>query len=186
MKEELLEIIRRESIQFGDFTLASGQKSKYYIDIRRTSLYPQGLNLISRIILNEIDCLNIDSIGGPTIGADPIVSGVVLLSAGTKKPLGGFLIRKEKKGHGTGKKIEGCFSKGSKTVLVEDVITSGASTINAIAAIEAEGGEVLMVIAVIDRMQGGREKIEKEGYKFKSLFTSSDILGEKSDKTATS
>ena len=180
MKEELLELIRRESLKFGDFTLASGKKSKYYIDIRRSSLHPQGLSLISSIILKEIDGLNIDSIGGPTIGADPIVSGVVLLSAGTKKPLGGFLIRKEKKGHGTEKKIEGCFSKGSKTVLVEDVVTSGASTLNAISSIEEEGGEVLMEIAVIDRMQGGRESIEKKGYKFKSLFTSSDILGKDS------
>ncbi|RMF92159.1 MAG: orotate phosphoribosyltransferase [Candidatus Schekmanbacteria bacterium] len=177
MREELLEIIRKESLQFGEFILASGKKSNYYIDIRKTSLHPKGLKLISHLIYSMIKDLEIDSIGGPTIGADPIVAGVTMLSADTKKPIGGFLIRKDKKLHGTGKKIEGCFYKGIKVVIVEDVVTSGGSTLNAIRSVEEEGGKVEIVIAVVDRMQGGKENIEREGYRFFSLFTSDEILG---------
>ncbi|MBI5373811.1 MAG: orotate phosphoribosyltransferase [Candidatus Schekmanbacteria bacterium] len=179
MKDRLLAILRRESLQFGDFTLASGKKSKYYMDTRKTALHPEGINLISQLVFSLIKDLDVEFIGGPTIGADPIVSGVALVSGNSSKPLGGFLIRKEKKDHGTGKLIEGCFRKGANVVVVEDVVTTGGSTLNAIKTVEAEGGKVAMVISVIDREEGGRENIEKAGYKFASLFKTSEVLGDK-------
>ena len=133
----------------GDFTLASGKKSTFYIDCRKATLHPQGAKLIGRIILEKIKGLPVDAIGGLTLGADPITSTVVALSE-----IPGFIVRKKEKEHGTKQKIEGHLQPDWKVVVVEDVATTGGSALQAIEAIEAAGAKVIKVIAVVDREEG--------------------------------
>ena len=175
-RKRLLEIVKKESVSRGEFILASGKKSNYYIDMRRTSLHPLGAKLIGEIIFDRIKDLDIDCIGGPTMGADPIVSAVSIASALSSKPVPGFYVRKEAKSHGTMKIIEGIFKPGNRVVIVEDVVTTGASTLKTIKAVKTEGGKVVRVIALVDREEGGKESIQKEGYEFESIFQKSEIL----------
>jgi len=184
-KKQLLDIIKKESVFTGEFTLSSGKKSNYYIDMRRTTLHPLGARLIGEIIFDMIKDMDIDCIGGPTMGADPIVSGVSIASSAVSekqtassigKYLPGFYVRKEAKSHGTMKIIEGIFKPGNRVVIVEDVVTTGASTLKTIKAVKTEGGKVVRVIALVDREEGGKESIQKEGYEFESIFQKSEIL----------
>ena len=119
--------------------------------------------------------LDIDSVGGLTLGADPIVGGMVALSKMRPKPLQGFIVRKEAKAHGTGKQVEGNLLKGWKTAIIEDVITTGASALKAIEAAKATGADIKVVLAVVDREEGGREEIAKLGLLIYSLFTASQL-----------
>lgn len=176
LKKQLLEIVKKESVSRGEFILASGKKSNYYIDMRRTSLHPLGAKLIGEIIFNRIKDMDIDCIGGPTMGADPIVSAVSVASALSSKPLPGFYVRKEAKSHGTMKMIEGIFEQGNRVIILEDVVTTGTSTLKTIKAVEAEGGKVVKVMALVDREEGGKESIQKEGYDFESIFRKCEIL----------
>ena len=156
--------------------LTSGKTSDYYIDAKMTTLDPVGANVIGQIILKILQSLDVDAIGGFTIGADPIVSVVAALSAESSKPLSAFIVRKEPKKHGERKMIEGPFQAGWKVVVVDDVITTGGSTLKAIRAVEEEGGKVILAIAVVDRLEGGRENLEKEGYRFLPILTRRDLI----------
>ena len=181
MEEERLrlrEIIRSKSIKYGDFTLVSGKKSSYYIDGKMTSFDPEGAYLTGRLMLEEIRKLpgKVDSAGGPTMGADPIVAGIGIVSHLQNDPIRLFAVRKKSKEHGMQKLIEGNFKKGDRVVIVEDVITTGGSIFQAIEAVEESGGTVEAVIVVVDRQQGGKENMQKRGYKFISLFQIDDIL----------
>ena len=174
MRDKLKQIIKEVSLEFGDFILASGKRSNYYIDARMTSLHPEGLYILSSLLLNEILKVDeVEAVGGMSIGADPIVSGIIMMSHIKGKPLEGFLVRKEKKNHGRGKRIEGWMKKGARVVLVEDVITTGGSLLKAAEAVEEEGGIIKHCYAVIDR--GGGEEISKK-YPFFSLFKIEEIL----------
>ena len=176
LEKQLLEIIKKESVFKGEFILASGKKSNFYIDMRKTSLHPLGAKLIGEIIFEKIKSFNIDSIGGPTLGADPIVSAVSIASALSEKPIPGFYVRKEAKSHGTMKMIEGIFKPGNRVIIVEDVVTTGSSTLKTIKAVENEGGKIIKIITLVDREEGGSENIKKEGYEFESLFRKTEIL----------
>ena len=172
----LKELIRAKSLKFGDFTLVSGKKAKYYLDGKQVTLDPVGSMLIGEGILELLAKGELpDAIGGMSIGADPITSAVVTMSAVREKPLRGFMVRKESKGHGTNQYIEGPVKPGDRVVVVEDVVTTGGSSLKAIERIEEFGMKVEAVIAIIDRMEGGREAFTERGYRFESLLTIQDF-----------
>lgn len=173
----LLEILKDKSLMFGDFTLSSGLRSKYYIDGKKTTLDPEGLYLTVEIILDIIKDDNATAIGGPTIGADSIVGAVTSLSFLKNTPIKGFLVRKAPKGHGTGNKIEGAPEKGSSVVIVEDVVTTGGSIAMAIEAVEESGCSVVRIVSILDREQGARERFEQTGYVYTPLFSLTDLGG---------
>ena len=171
-------LLAERSARRGRFTLASGRESEFYVDARLTAMSPDGLALIGPLALAEIDAARWtpDSIGGLTLGADPISYAISYASATTARPLRAFTVRKEAKAHGTGKLIEGPFRAGDRVVVVEDVITTGGSALRAAAAIGAAGGKVLGVLALVDREEGGREAIVDAGYDVRALARARDIL----------
>ncbi len=180
----LYKILKEKSFFTGDFTLASGKKSNYYIDCRLTTLDPEGACLIGAAIRKTVNdkCkemgISIDSIGGLTLGADPIALSASMASyqAEDDKTLKPFVVRKSPKEHGKGKQIEGGFKEGYSVVALDDVITTGGSTLKAIEAIENEGGKVEFVLVLVDRQEGGKEIIEESGYKVFSLFTRDELF----------
>ncbi len=181
-REQLLHLIAERSFRLGDFTLSSGRKSDYYIDCRTTTLHAQGANLTGQVFLDLIRKQGWapDAIGGLTMGADPIVTAVSLLSAQdtAHKPIHGFLVRKSEKGHGMGRRIEGFQEKGAKVVIVDDACTTGASTIQAIAAAREFGFEVVGTVCLVEREEAeGREAVEKASAPapFVSVFKSSEV-----------
>jgi orotate phosphoribosyltransferase len=180
-KQELLDLIRERSVRFGDFTLTSGKKSHYYVDARLTTLDPKGAYLIGNIVLDRIEESNLrpDCVGGLSLGADPISTAVSLVSFTRDQPLRALMIRKETKKHGMGKRVEGNLEPGDSVLIVEDVISTGGSTLIAIKAIEDEGAKVPLIIALVDRLMGGKETIESEGYTVDVLFSIKEILGDR-------
>ncbi len=177
MKNRLREILLKKSVVLGrEFTLASGKTSNFYVDARITTLDPEGATLCGRIFLRMLDEFKVDSVGGYSIGADPIVTAIAVLSHLENRPLQAFIIRKEEKGHGTRKMIEGNFRQGDRVALFDDVITSGGSIIKGAKQVEAQGGKVEVIMAVLDREEGGRETIDSQGYRFLSIFKKKDLL----------
>lgn len=173
----LEQLLRERSVRFGDFLLASGQRSSYYIDCRLTTMSAQGMVLIGRLGLRAIREAGWapDAIGGLTMGADPVAYAVAAASAAVPPTVDAFSVRKEAKAHGTGRSIEGNFREGAKVVVVEDVITSGGSAEKAIGAVRDAGGIVLGVLAVVDRMQGGRTHLERLGHAVVVLTTTASL-----------
>lgn len=173
----LLQLLHQRSIRHGDFTLASGARSTYYIDARPTTMSAEGLHLIGRLGVAALRARGWAPavVGGLTMGADPVAYAVALASRAAPPVIDAFSVRKEAKGHGTGQQIEGNFRAGARVVVVEDVITSGGSAEKAIAAVTAAGGQVVGVLAVVDREQGGRQRLEGSGHKVVSLTTSSRL-----------
>ncbi len=151
LKQQLIDIIRTKALFYGDFELASGQKSNYYIDLSKVVLDSKGLKLISWSIIDNIDTFAVDTIGGPAYGGIPLVSGVLTL---VQYPLKGFFFRKELKEHRKKELVEGYLEKGSNVILVEDVVTTGKSLIKVIEAVEAKGCNIVQLISVVDRSQG--------------------------------
>jgi orotate phosphoribosyltransferase len=177
LKNRLREILLEKSVVLGrEFTLASGKTSNFYVDARITTLDPEGAALCGRLFLQMLNGFKVDSVGGYSIGADPIVTAIAVLSHLENRPLPAFIIRKEEKAHGTRKMIEGNFHTGDKVALFDDVITSGGSIIKGARQVESEGGRVEVIMAVLDREEGGRESIESHGYRFMSIFTKKDLL----------
>jgi orotate phosphoribosyltransferase len=184
--DSLKSILLEESVRTGEFTLASGAKSDLYIDCRVTALDPIGARLIGQqgwqAVRQRIQAegLEIDAIGGMTMGADPISLAVGMTSAmeNPDEMIQVFNIRKEPKGHGRGKQIEGNFKSGDSVVVVDDVITTGGSTLQAIDVIEAAGGVVKFALVLVDREEGGRAAIEARGIPVVSLYSRSTLLGE--------
>ena len=176
-RERLLRLLLERSFRVGDFVLSSGARSRYYVDARTTTTHAEGQALLGRLglaTLRDAD-LRPDAIGGLTMGADPVAYAVAHASWLAGDPVNAFTVRKEPKAHGTGKRVEGCFAAGDRVVVVEDVITTGGSALKAVQAIEAEGGTVIAVLAVVDREEGGREAIEQAGYSVHALFRVSEL-----------
>lgn len=164
--ETLNRLLIEKSVKRGSFILASGKPSNVYVDARLTTMSPEGMILIGRLGLDAIRSFgwDPDAIGGLTMGADPVAFSISHTSALEHRPIRAFSVRKEAKRHGTGNRIEGPFRKKDKIVVIEDVITTGKSALQAIEAIEAEGGIILGVLAVVDRQEGGRTAIRNKGY----------------------
>src|SRR6201996_2464285 len=184
-KKALLDLIATLSFKLGDFTLASGAKSDYYIDCRITTLHAEGGRLSGLAFYDLIrqHMPDAEAVGGLTMGADPLVSNTASASAwyalehpGTKL-VQGFLVRKAEKTHGTGRRVEGFLKQGAKVVIVDDVCTTGGSTITAIEVARAAGMDVIGVFCLVDREQGGRAKIEEvaQGAPFVAAFTANDV-----------
>lgn len=174
-RERLLELIRGHALQFGDFTLASGRKAKFYLDCRKLTLHPQGANQIGAGILNLVSEDMPNAIGGMAIGADPISAATITLAGQNNIDLMGFIVRKEAKQHGTGRQVEGPVQPGMTAVIVEDVVTSGGSALKAVEAAREFGLKVNRILAVVDRLEGGREAIEAAGLKLETLVTVRDL-----------
>lgn len=177
-RDRLLQLLLERSFRLGDFVLASGARSRYYIDGRTTTTHAEGQFLIGRLGLAVLRGVGLrpEVIGGLTMGADPVSYAIAHASWLAGEPIHAFTVRKEPKAHGTGRWIEGCFAPGARVVVVEDVITSGGSALRACDAVRAEEGEVLAVLALVDREAGGREAIEAAGYPVLSLFGVSELL----------
>jgi orotate phosphoribosyltransferase len=179
MKEKLGEIIIARSFKYSDnppFTLASGKKSNYYFNCKPTTLDPEGMNLIGEIIFNMLKDSDITAAGGLTLGADPIANALSVISYQKGKPIKSFIVRKDAKDHGTKSAIEGSVAQGEKVVIIDDVITTGASTITAIQQAQKAGLIVDKVITLIDREEGGRENILHHINNIESVFTRTEIM----------
>jgi orotate phosphoribosyltransferase len=178
-RQELLRLLATKSFRLGDFKLSSGGRSDYYVDCRTTTLDARGAQLTGQVFFEEIERRGwkADAIGGLTMGADPIVVAVAVTSG----KLSGFLVRKAEKQHGTGQRIEGFREKGARVVIVDDVCTSGASTVEAIAAAREFGFEVIGAMCLVERQEaGGRVNVEKAAAPapFVALFTAADVRKE--------
>lgn len=175
-RQALIDLIREKALRFGDFTLASGKKATYYLDGKQVTLDPLGAVSIAEGILDRLDPDDMpDAIGGMSIGADPITAAVVTISAVRGTPLLGFMVRKQSKGHGTNQFLEGPVRPGQRVVVVEDVVTTGGSSLEAIEKAEGFGLQIHSVIAIVDRMEGGAEAFAQRGYAFSSLLTIRDF-----------
>lgn len=179
LKTKLRDLLLARSVRHGDFVLASGRRSTYYIDARLTTMSGEGMVLIGALGLDRLAARGWTpaAVGGLTLGADPVAYALAAAAHGRGLSLDAFTVRKEAKAHGTGKRIEGCFRTGGAVVIVEDVITTGGSAREAITAVEAEGARVLGVLAVVDREEGGRDLLVGAGYAVEALVTASELLG---------
>ena len=172
------QLLLERSVRRGDFVLASGRRSSFYVDARLTTMSAQGLVLIGRVGLQAIRTKGWtpDAVGGLTMGADPVAYAIAASSVESPPQVQAFSVRKEAKAHGTGRRIEGNFAAGNRVVIVEDVLTTGGSAQEAVTRVRAEGGQVLGVLTVVDREEGGRTALEAQGIEVVSLTTST-ILG---------
>lgn len=177
LRDQLRDLLLARSVRRGDFVLASGRRSSFYIDARLTTMSGEGLALIGALGLDRLAARDWTpgAVGGLTIGADPVAYALAAAARGRGLPLDAFTVRKETKPHGTGKRIEGCFTPGRPVVIVEDVLTTGHSAHEAIVAVESGGGHVLGVLAVVDREEGGRQALERAGYAVEAMVTASDL-----------
>ncbi|MDZ4805841.1 MAG: orotate phosphoribosyltransferase [Candidatus Eisenbacteria bacterium] len=175
-RERLRALIIEKSLSRGQFILASGATSSYYLDIRKISMDPEGAFLIANLMLDILAGDGLAAVGGPVLGAAPIVGAIAAESFRRGHPLPVFLVRKEAKSHGTGQLIEGILPATGAVALVEDVVTSAGSVLQAIDAVEAAGSRVSRVVCVVDRAGGGKEAIEARGIAFTPLFPVADLL----------
>ena len=177
LRNTLKDLLVSRSVRRGDFVLASGRRSSFYIDARLTTMSGDGLAVIGGLGLDRLAVRGWAprAVGGLTLGADPVAYAIALTARRRGQLLDAFTVRKQAKEHGTGKRIEGCFAAGDPVVVVEDVLTTGSSAREAIGAVEREGGHVLGVLAVVDRQEGGREAIERAGYVVEVFLTAADL-----------
>ncbi len=174
-REKLLTIIRRQSLlQNRDFRLASGGSSNFFFDMKRTMFHPEGASLVTDLLFDAIKEEDFDYIGGLETGAIPIVAALCVRSW-PEKPIRGFFVRKEVKGHGTDQRVDGLLERGSKVILVEDVTTTGGSAMQAVNEAQQYECAILKVISVVDRLEGAAENFRAAGIKFEALFTWRDF-----------
>ena len=171
----LIELFRKRALKFGDFTLASGQKSSYYLDGKQITLHSLGLRQVALGLVELLQDVEFDAIGGMSIGADPIIGGFLVAAAETGRDVDGFLVRKEAKGHGTNKYVEGPVLPGMKVVVIDDVVTTGGSALLAADRIIDFGCEVVQMVGVVDRMEGGAENFAARDLPFRSLLSIQDF-----------
>ena len=174
--KKLLELLRKKAVVRGHFVLTSGKTSDYYIDARLVTLDPEGAGLVARAILRAIEGDKMDAIGGMAVAAVPIAAAVALESAKTENPLRGFFVRSAQKTHGMQKLVEGPVRKGDRVLIVEDTLSTGGSALQAAEAAGQAGLVVVKILAIVDRLMGGAERIREAGYDFSSLFTKDEQL----------
>ena len=176
MKEELLEMLKKYAYRKGEFTLSSGKTSEHYVNCKPVTLTGRGLTLASMMMLEYVET---PVVAGLTLGADPLVSGVAVCSALDMRLVNALIVRKEPKGHGTGAWIEGPeFPKGTKVTVLEDVVTTGGSSIKAVEKLRDAGYEVDRIVTIVDRKEGGEDAIKEAGLELRSLFTIEDLCQE--------
>ena len=177
-RNELAQLLRTLSVRTGDFVLASGRSSSYYVDARRTTMSGRGQLLIGTVGLVLLDEAgwNASAVGGLTLGADPVAYAIAHAAARAERPLDAFTVRKEAKAHGAARQVEGPVEPGVRVVVIEDVVTTGASALRAIDALRAFGADVLGVLALVDREEGGRDAIESAGHRLVSVFRVSELV----------
>ncbi len=177
-RDQLAGLLCERSLRRGDFVLASGARSDYYIDARTTTMSGRGQYLIGRVGLAALDAQGWtpEALGGLTLGADPVAYAIAHAAAAADRPLDAFTVRKQAKQHGAGQRIEGSFRSGMRVVVCEDTITSGGSALNAVDAVEEAGDTVIGVLALVDREEGGRARIEERGLPVVALFTARELL----------
>jgi len=165
-RDHLRQMLLDRSMRFGEFVLSSGATSNFYIDVRKTSLHPEGLHLISKLFWEVLKEDKVTAVGGLTLGADPLVAGVMLYSASQGQPLQGFLVRRNTKDHGLRGQVEGNLAGHKRVAILDDVITSGESSLS----------EVVRVMAVVDRGQGASQVFQQRGYPYSALFSIGELL----------
>lgn len=178
-REKLKKIILELSYEKRLVTLASGRQSDFYFDGKQTTLHSEGGLLVGKLFYEAIkDVSGVQAVGGITLGADPIATATSIAACLDSNPLHAFIIRKEPKGHGTGQWLEGRknLPPGTKVIIVEDVVTTGGSSMKAVNRAKEEGLDVLGIVALVDREEGGRENIEAEGYWLRTIFTKSQLV----------
>ena len=176
LKEKLLELLHKEALKRGKFVLSSGKESNYYLDGRVITLTPEGAYLVASIILDMVKNETLDAIGGPTLGADPIVGAIAALSYINKAPIKTFIVRKQTKEHGTQKQVEGPeLKKGQRVILIDDVATSGKAILEAKQALDKIGVAAEKAIVIVDRNQGAAENLAKAGLQLESIFKITDF-----------
>ncbi len=179
MKQQLIEMLCEKSFMYSKdpiYKLASGRQSQFYVNCRPTTLHPKGMYLVGRLVFNCIEGLNVQGVGGLTFGADPIAMATAFTSYIREKPLKAFSVRKTQKDHGIVKWIEGDIASGEKVVVVEDVVTTGGSTIKALDRVRAEGLHVEKVMILVDRQEGGIEAIREHADSVESIITIEDLM----------
>ena len=174
-RKTLMELIREQALQFGEFTLASGKQASYYLDCRKVTLDSRGARHIGEGMLDLLANDMPPLVGGMAIGADPITASILALAGMRDLSLRGVIVRKESKEHGTGRFVEGPYESGEELVIVEDVVTTGGSSLKAIERCEAVGLKVRRVLAIVDRLEGGQEAFSQRGYELTTLFTVKDF-----------
>jgi len=179
-RDRLKSIILEKSYRKGTFTLTSGKTSDFYIDGKQTTLDAEGGYLCGKLLFDLINSGSdpIHAVGGMTLGADPLVTAVSVVSFLEQSPIPAFIVRKEAKGHGTGNYIEGLknLPEGCRVALVEDVVTTGGTLLKVIERVESAGFVVGLVVTIVDRQEGGAKILEQQGYPLKSLFTREELL----------
>ena len=176
-KRHLRDIIAAKSLsRGGDFKLASGTTSAYYFNMKPSVMDPEGARLTGELILEAVADITLDCVGGMALGAVPVVTSVAHASARSKRPLPGFMVRKEVKKRGTEKQVEGNMVTGGQVLIVEDVTTTGGSAMQAVEAVKREGnGKVSVVVTVVDRLEGAEENFAREGIRLISILTRKDF-----------
>ncbi len=175
LRARLAQLIKQRALRFGQFTLASGQKSSYYIDGKQISLSGESLHLLAQLILDQLPA-EVEAVGGMSIGADPIAGAVAALAAEAGRSLDAFIVRKERKQRGTQQQVEGPLAEGATVAVIEDVITTGGSTLRVIEALQRErSAQIIKVIAMVDRLQGAGENLAAAGYELTAIFDITDL-----------
>ncbi|MFQ5509964.1 MAG: orotate phosphoribosyltransferase [Leptospirillia bacterium] len=177
-RQRLLSLVADRSFRYSEegFTLTSGKTSNYYVDCKQTTLHPEGGYLCGRLLFERLAGQGIGTVGGLTLGADPLVTAISLISHMEGEPMTAAIVRKSAKGHGTGRWIEGPADPARPVAVVDDVVTTGKSTIEAIKRFQEAGFNVVRVAAIVDRNEGGREAISALGFELDALFTIDDVL----------
>ena len=177
-RERLKALLLERSVRIGDFTLASGARSSYYVDARQTTMTAEGQRLTGKVCYDLIEEVrwDVSHIGGLTLGADPVTYAIAHHSCGSERVLDGFTVRKKAKGHGTGRQIEGGLPEDARVVIIEDSVTSGGSALQAIEAVRQHGATVAGVLCLVDREEGGRERLDELGLPLVAAFTGSELL----------
>lgn len=174
-RQALIALIADEAVFHGDFTLSSGKKATYYVDMRKLTLDHRAAPAIGRLVLDAVRDLDVDAVGGLTLGADPIANSVLHASVHAGAPVDAFVVRKEPKDHGRGRQIEGAEVAGKRVVIVEDTSTTGQSPLKAAEVARAAGADVVAVVTVVDRKTGAQAAVEAAGYEWRSIIDLDDL-----------
>jgi orotate phosphoribosyltransferase len=173
-------LIKARSFLRGNFVLASGKKSEYFLDMKPTMFDPEGAHALAELLLDQLSDVKVDYVGGLALGAVPLISTLTMLSHQKGRPVSGFFVRKEVKDHGTKKLLEGLRGgesmQGKKVVIIDDVTTTGGSSMIAVDAVQESGAEVILGLSVVDREQGAAETYGKRGIPFRAIFSARDFL----------